>query len=248
MNGNELTRRGFIKLMGSAGLATAFLTPSLLAAPLDKRDDMEPFHWARLKFTLTEKALDEWNVYPWADELLLDMLQKYTSLNVDRDWHVASLDKLEEMVQYPFIFMTSENKFNFAGVKRRNFKEYLERGGFIYADDCVIGRTGDKFFLDLREKVERLFGKKMVRLPNDHQIYRSFYKLDGLPYPQGKNHGGWALFLNGRMALFSTPTDIHCGWASLKLSMEGGNGWFPKKMNYDSIKMGINIVVYAMTH
>jgi hypothetical protein len=218
-----------------------------LSAQVEKRS-VEPFQWARLKFKLTVQANDHWDVHPWADEFLLDMLEKYTSLNVDKNWHVVSLNKLDEMMKFPLIFMTTENKFSFTKKQQANFKEYIERGGFIYADDCVYDVYGDFFFKDLKNKVEKLFNKKMVRLPDDHEIYNCFYKLKKLPYMQGVDHGGWALFLNGRMAVFLTPTDIHCGWASCRNIVKNGSGWFSKKKSYDAIKMGINIIVYAMTH
>lgn len=246
--GSELNRRRFIKLLGCAGFALAF-GPFVFSAS-DKRDDMEPFHWARLRFKQSMRARDEWNAHPWADEHLLNALHKYTNLNVDRTWHVASLDNLKEMSQYPFIFMTSENKFEFTASQQANFKEYLNRGGFIFADDCVVGRTKDYFFIDIREKLEALFGQKMVKLPNDHEIYRCFYKLNGLPHMQGTPHGGWALFINGRMAVFLSPSDIHCGWESQRISglRRNRRGWFSKDKENDAIKMGINIIVYALTH
>lgn len=242
-----INRRRFTRLLASFAFVAAFAAPALLSA-INKRDDMEPFHWARLQFKQSNKVNDEWNFYPWADKHLLDMLHKYTNLNIDRNWHVASLNKLDEMIQYPFIFMNSENKIQFTTQQQNNFKEYLARGGFIFADDCVVKRRKDYFFVDIREKVEALFGQKMVKLSNDHEIYNCFYKLNGLPHLQGVNHGGWALFLNGRMALFLSPSDQHCGWASSKLSLSGKNGWFSKKKEYDSIKMGINVIVYAFTH
>jgi hypothetical protein len=37
----------------------------------------------------------------------------------------------------------------------------------------------------------------------------------------------------------ATPGDLHCGWC----------GFFPQgDMTMDSIKMGINIVIYALSH
>jgi hypothetical protein len=246
-------RREFLRMVALTAAFSSF-SPYILAnsnkvSPIfDKRNSLEPFHWARLKFKLTEKAADKWDVHPWGDEFFLDMVQKYTSLNVDRTWYVGELNNLKQMQQYPFLFMTSENKFEFTPLQQKNFKEYLERGGFIYCDDCVVERTGDFFFQDVKTKVEKLFNTKMVRLPDNHEIYNSFYKLKGLPFPQGRNHGAYALFLKGRMALLLTPTDIHCGWCSLKLQMQHQEGWFDKKIGYDSIKMGINILVYALTH
>ncbi len=36
-----------------------------------------------------------------------------------------------------------------------------------------------------------------------------------------------------------TPGDIHCGWV---------NRWFTPKLNDESIQMGINIIIYFLTH
>jgi hypothetical protein len=36
----------------------------------------------------------------------------------------------------------------------------------------------------------------------------------------------------------ATPGDLHCGWC----------GMFSPEMSMDSIKMGINIVIYALSH
>jgi len=37
----------------------------------------------------------------------------------------------------------------------------------------------------------------------------------------------------------ATPGDLHCGWVCQ---------WFTPEMNMDAIKMGINIVIYALSH
>jgi hypothetical protein len=242
-----MNRRTFITLAGGAALSTAFIFPFRIFSS-DKRGGMEPFHWARLKFELTKDAPDKWNAHPWGDEFFLDRLQEYTNLNVDRTWYVAPLDNLDEMIKYPFIFMTAEEEFGFSELQRKNFAEYLNRGGFIFADDCVSPGGGDFFFADMKKKVEDLFGQKMVKLPDDHEIYRCFFKLNGLPHVQGKSHGGWALFLNGRMAVFLNAGDLHCGWCSFKLRKTNGKSWFTEEKELNSVKMGINILTYAITH
>jgi hypothetical protein len=249
----DWTRRDFLGKTLAAG--TAALAAGPIAAMVgDKRDDLEPFHWARLKFELVNSQAipDKWNVHPWGDIFFLEMLQKHTNLNVDRTWHVAPLDNLNEMVKYPFLFMTTEGDFKFTQKHQKNLVEYLTRGGFIYADDCVLlgskqPGVGDKFFLCLKNKLETLFRKKMTPLPNDHAIYKSYFQLNGLPYMQGVNHPGEALFLDGRMALFLTSTDIHCGWCSMSMLARKQEGWFPRNKSMDSIKMGINVLVHAMT-
>ena len=262
----NLNRREFIwKLMMAGTALPLFMNSASLSAASklinqaanrkirgDKRDNKEPFHWARVKFKVVEDVPDKWDISPWGDDFFLNMLHAYTDLNVDRTWHVAPLDDLEEMVKYPFLFMTSEGDFEFNRKHQENFVEYLSRGGFIFADDCVYnndkGLPNDRFFSCMKDKLETLFGKKMIRLPDDHEIYRNYYKLKGLPYMQGQAHGGYALFIDGRMAVFLSPHDIHCGWCSMSQVAAGQESWFSRKKSSDSVKMGINILIYAMTH
>lgn len=216
----------------------------------DKRDDKEPFHWARVKFLTTDRVKDKWNIYPEADVYLLKTLKTSTGLNIDTTWYVAPLDDLDEMCKYPFLFMTTEGRFQFTATHQTNLVEYLKRGGFIFVDDCVYkGGKEDGFFTDFRDKIEFLFDRKMVKLPNGHEIYHSFYDLpEGLPYLQGVRHGGHALFIDGRMAIFLSAADIHCGWKSEQVMASGWSGWFPKDLSEDSIKMGVNILMYVMSH
>ena len=216
----------------------------------DKRNHMEPFHWARVKFTTTDSVKDNWNAWPNADTYFLKQLKKATGLNIDTTWYVAPLEDLDEMSKYPFLFMTSEGRFEFTPLQQRNMVEYLKRGGFLLADDCVYadGRH-DGFFIDFKEKIEHLFNQRMVKLPNEHEIYHSFYDLpNGLPYVQGINHGGYALFIDGRMAIYLSPTDIHCAWKSLELNSRGESGYFSQSVCQGGLKMGINIMMYVMSH
>jgi len=248
-----LTRRDFLggALKAGAGALALSANPlSLLAA--NGREDMEPFHWARLKFKVVEQVPDKWDVHPWGDKFFLEMLHKHTRLNVDRGWNTPSIERLDEMVKYPFLFMTSEGDFEFTKQDQKNFVEYLARGGFIFADDCVFQASnqpgrGDRFFLCAKNKIETLFGEKMTPLPNNHEIYKSYFQLAGLPYLQGVPHPGEALFIDGRMAVFLTSTDIHCGWCSMSLISQGQDKWFSRNKSMDAVKMGINVLVYAMT-
>ena len=58
---------------------------------------------------------------------------------------------------------------------------------------------------------------------------------------QGVNHGAFGLFEKGtgRLMTICTPGDLHCGWMS--------RYWKPDK-NIKSIKMGINVLMYYLTH
>ncbi len=217
----------------------------------DKRDTMEPFHWARIKFNNLKATEDKWDAVPEADIILLKELKKRTGLNIDTTRYTVSLDNLDEVCQFPFLFMTSDGALELPPNQANNLLEYLKRGGFLFADDCVANGAGrvDAFYLDLKAKIEHLFGRPMVPLPNGHEIYHSFYDLDGLPYIQGVEHKGQAVFIDGRMAVFLSSTDMHCGWYDYYIKHGYINsGWYPGIDSEKAIKMGVNIMMYVMSH
>ncbi|OHB74600.1 MAG: hypothetical protein A2Z25_16460 [Planctomycetes bacterium RBG_16_55_9] len=67
-------------------------------------------------------------------------------------------------------------------------------------------------------------------------------KQGGLPIMQGQNHGARGVFIGDRLAVFLSSTDIHCGWCD-------SHGFTFGRHNYQkAIQMGINVIMYALTH
>jgi len=226
--------------------------PATVGAMRQTVSAAERFYWARVKFKAHSNQGGQWDGDPFGDVFFLRTLRERTNIQVDEDWYAADLNKIDELVKFPILFMTSDPGFTLPENQLANLKEYLERGGFIFADDCVWNERnppGDYFFKSYQALIEKMFNTAMVKLPDDHEIYHCLYDMpNGLPHMQGTPHGGWALFLNGRMVTFLSPSDLHCGWSSHHLLITGGRPWFPKEKSDLALKMGINIIVYAMTH
>jgi hypothetical protein len=203
------------------------------------------FFFPRLLFHVKDETGDQWNIYPVADVVLRKRLKALTNINASEEPVVVRLDDLDTICRYPFVFATSEGYFDLPKNEEVNLREFLMRGGFVYADDCVLGKTGDRFFKDYRKMIDKLFEKEqmaMQRVPNDHEIYRCYFQFpDGAPFLQGVNHGGYALFEKGtgRIMTYLTPGDLHCGWTCL---------WNTAESNEAALRMGINIVIYYLTH
>ena len=244
----KMTRAEFLKM---ATMATLGLASSAYAASNDNLMAAPPFHWGRMKFDLVEEG-NGWDVHPIGDSYLLQQLKKSTNINVDSTWHIVLFDDINEMCKYPMLFMTAEGNIHFSDTYKRNIKEYLERGGFLYADDCVLRingyKTGSHFFKGFIRTMEEVFNTRMERIPNNHPMYHCLYDLnDGTPFMQGDNLGGYGLFLNDRLAAFATPGDIHCGWASAIKGSRGEGHWFSPKQEDDALKFTLNMVTYAMS-
>jgi hypothetical protein len=225
------------------------------------------FFFPRLKFHVRDEKHDIWDVGPSGDVILRRKLSELTNINVSQDPVVVELDDLDKMSKYPYVFMTSETEFDLLPKHAENLREFLLRGGFIHADDCCHPNTkgrviksdlgenfeykvrtdassvdGDRFFMDYVRIVNSLFpDNPMRRIPDNHEIYRCYFNFKGCPIMQGVDHGAWGLFEKGtgRLMTVATPGDLHCGWMS--------RYWAPEK-NLDGIKMGINVLMYYLTH
>lgn len=205
------------------------------------------FEWYRIKFTTKEDFSGQWDVIEEADIVFLQELEKNTTLKVKKEVKVTSFENLDEVCKHPFVFMTSEGTPVLSENEIKNIREYCLRGGFILADDCVREGEGDYFFQGFKKIIEeKIFpDKKMFELTNDHPVYHCFYSFkDGLPFMHGIKRGTFGIENNqGKLMIFLTPIDLHCGWSERFVPEH-----WSKEKRMEAIKMGINLVMYALTH
>jgi len=239
-----LSRREF--LAGGLSALSGALVALERAARADEAVKTGQFVFPRLQFAVYDESPDKWNVGPVGDVILKRKLQELTNINVSPEPKVVRLADFDDMCRHPFVFMTSEGYFRLDPAEERNLREFLERGGFILADDCVLWAREDRFFQCYRDLVNKLFpGNPMREVPLDHEIFHIYYDMkEGCPHMQGKRAGrsnAWALFERGtgRIMTFATPGDIHCGWMCRYWGMD---------KNMEAIKMGINIIIYFLSH
>jgi len=240
----DTSRRRFLRTL-LAGAAFSGMNP-LLATAGEVHGPLSP--WTRLQFPCQGGDNTNWDVWPNGDLNLIDELRATSPTNVERRWNVANISRLETMTPFPFLFMHSEAPPELSATECANVREYLLRGGFLFAEDCVNGKfrsdgTKDAFFRRMAEvEFSRILPEaKLERLPDDHPVFHCFHQFqNGLPHMQGVPHGLHGLMLNGRVVALLSPSDIHCGWAN-------GDVWFGHEKRVQAMQMGANIYIYAMT-
>ncbi|RLC48989.1 MAG: hypothetical protein DRZ79_06580 [Candidatus Cloacimonadota bacterium] len=144
-----------------------------------------------------------------------------------------------KIFDYPFIYMTGHGNIAFSEKDAKNLREYLLRGGFLYADDDY---GMDSYF---RREIKKVFPeKKLIELPANHEIYHSFFDFPkGIPKihkHDDKRPQAFAIFdENGRMMVFYTyETNISDGWTSAHND--------PPEIREKAFKMGANLFYYLM--
>jgi hypothetical protein len=261
--------------MLGAGTASTVLSAgrsaiSNQAIPHDLHD--YDFFMARVKFDSDKRAGDGWNIQPAGDNYLLEELGKAVRCrvklipglrrsrpgggSVNHFNAVVDLNYNDGLHKLPFLFMTAGGHFSFNDAQKQNFKNYVEQGGFILMDDCVAHGPGDFFYHSSCQLLEHLFGKAAVEeISTGHEIFHNVYDLSqiGIPYVQGTQWPPRGIFIEDRLAVLVTSTDIHCGWADRTQTWFGPNvtrrfGGRGIHGYNESIKMGINLIMYVLSH
>ena len=247
----HLSRREFIKAAAAGAVALAgggLLGGPLVSASAAAKDSPSTvttgtFYFPRLMFHVRDGTGHHWGAGPGGDVILRKRLRQLTNVNASQDPVVVKLSDLDNMCRYPFVFATSEGHFDLPANEERNLKKFLVRGGFVHADDCVLNTWGDRFFRSYLKIVNKLFPDNPMReVPKEHEIYHCYFDFpDGAPQIRQARNLSYGLFEKGtgRIMTYATAGDLHCGWTCV---------YFPKDRNEAAIRMGINIIIYYLTH
>ncbi|WP_437193803.1 DUF4159 domain-containing protein [Planctomicrobium sp. SH527] len=70
---------------------------------------------------------------------------------------------------FPLLYMHGRKNFQMSAEEQTKLKEYLENGGFLFADSCCGATAFDESF---RTMIEATLGKKLERIPIEDELYR----------------------------------------------------------------------------
>jgi hypothetical protein len=182
----------------------------------------------------------------YADETsltaLLAALKARTSVRVARDERVVISAGDEQLFNYPFLYVVGHGNIKFTPLEVDRLRAYLLGGGFVWANDDY---GMDASF---RRELRRIMPEdSLVELPFDHEIYKSFYKVEGgLPKIHEHDGGpprGLGLYHGGRLVVFyDFDCDIGDGIEDPTMHND------PPEKREAAMKVAINIVMYALTH
>ncbi|GAA0530431.1 DUF4159 domain-containing protein [Chitinophaga japonensis] len=202
---------------------------------------------ARFTFTRLRYRSGDWDTDPRMPSNLLNSLIEYTTIPVHLQEQVTDLGS-PDLFNAPFCYLSGHKLVQFDATESAFFKQYVENGGFVFVDDCNHDIDG-LFAKSFEAQMGRLFGPEALRkLPNSHDIYRSFFHFREGPPTTSFELNGWgddlvhdylkAIEINGRIGVLYSNKDYGCEW-----DYDFRNKRF---MAEDNTKFGVNIVVYAM--
>jgi Domain of unknown function (DUF4159) len=198
--------------------------------------------------------------YPDSDLNFSFRLQQMTAMRVNPEPAIVSiLDP--KMKECPFLYTIETGALDLTQQEARLLREHLLNGGFLMIDDF----WGDEEWENTRQQMVKIFpDRPITELELDHPIYRTVFQLKekpqvpsieyamsgrttGIFYEKGgKDVHYYGIFdAKGRMmVIICRNTDLGDGW-----EREGEDPYFFKEFSEKkAYPMGINIIVYSMTH
>ena len=203
---------------------------------------------ARVDFIFATVQYDsgDWDSAPLVPANVIDSVARYTEITVQPTGVIVPLGS-RDLLKYPLAYMTGHLPVRFSEVERTTLTEYCKRGGLLFVDDHNHDIDGE-FHRTAVEEITRAVGP-LKDLPNDHALYRAFFKFPDGPPTTSHELNGWGdnlvhkhlqCVMNGdRIAVLYSSKDYSSEW-----NYHPDNKRF---FSVDNTRFSVNIVVYALT-
>lgn len=182
--------------------------------------------------------------YPDSERHLNEMLAEVTTVNVERmSYRIVALGS-DEVFKYPFAYVSEPGEMDMTEVELENFRQYIDRGGFVVVDDF----DGDHI-VNLRNQVRKAFpDRELIPVGVNHPAFHAFYDTESLeifaPYVTGGRPEYYGLLNKdgdlGMIALWNNDLANFWDWID--------QARYPLEPSSEAFRMGVNFVIYAMSH
>lgn len=213
------------------------------------------FHFIRLEYRDWGRSwwMQDW---PDAEENFSSGIERLTGIDVGTNRHVPLTD--DRIFEYPWVYATQVGYWTLSDDEIERLREYLIRGGFLFVDDF----HGPEEWSVFQETMRRALPEySIVDLSEDDPLFHVLYDLDQGTQIPGLRHlragpGGTTVAQMPYPAIWRGIYDEDERLlVAVNFNMDIGDAWehadwveYPEPMTALSYRMGINYIIYAMTH
>ena len=191
--------------------------------------------------------------YPRADRHFVVALRRLSRINARGLEQPVNPDDVDDIYNWPWLYSGLTGNWDLTDEQAAKIREYLLRGGFFYADDF----WGPDEWQGFEAGMKKIFPKRdIVDLPNDDQLFHTVYDLDN----RYQILGDWGLRRGPRQGGI-TPQwrgirdDTGRLMVAITSNSDIGDSWefadspnYPERYSALGIRIGVNYVLYSMTH
>jgi len=195
--------------------------------------------------------------YPRADRTFAMALRRLTRLNTRSVEQPVNLEDRDDVFYWPFLFAGEMGDWLLDDAQAAKLREYLLRGGFLLLDDFWNPAEWARFM----ESMEKVFpDRAVVDVPETDPVVRTVFTIEkrlvipgrwGLTEMSLTRRCGnpcdamWRGIYDDRgrlMVLMFFNSDVGDAWEW------ADSPWYPEPFAALGIRIGVNAVIYSMTH
>jgi hypothetical protein len=191
--------------------------------------------------------------YPLAEQNLMKIMNEVSYLGAhDEEINTLTLDD-PELFKYPVAYIIEVSWWTLTEREAAGLRAYIQKGGFVIVDDFkVSGDFGSPGWEPFETNMKRVLPNvRFFEMDASHPIFHSFFEIGDLDVvPQAYNYGK-PIFrgvyedndpTKRLQIIVNYNTDVSQFWEW------SGTGLRPIDQTNEAYKLGVNYIVYGLTH
>ncbi len=182
-----------------------------------------------------------------AETNLAKILNSVTNMNPHTDGTRVVDVSDPDLFEYPIVYATEPGFMELSDQDAQTLGDYVRKGGFLIFDDF----RGEADWENFRTTMGRVLpGEQLSELTLSHPIFHSFFDIGTLEFVQYYDRGKPAFYgmfehndASRRLQVIANyNNDVSEYWEY------SDNGFTPIDLSNEAYKLGVNYILYAMTH
>ena len=200
--------------------------------------------------------MPNWTIdYPRSDRHLSEAVRRLTRIQTRSAEEPVAAEDGDDIYNWPWLYAVEVGHWDLTDLQAAKLRDYLKRGGFFMCDDFHGTWEWDTFVASMK----RVFpDRPIVDLPNNDPIFHTVYDLDDryqVPgeqfvythrtYEQDGFEARWRGIYDDKgrlMVAICHNMDLGDSWE------HADNPEYPEQYSALGFRIGVNYLVYAMTH
>jgi hypothetical protein len=240
-------RRGF-----GGGFRGRIDLETLPNTPYDGR-----FAFVRVKYETAPggywwRGLPSWaHGYPLAERNLMKIMNEVSFLNAHEEINTLALDD-PDLFKYPVAYIIEVSWWTLTDREAASLRAYMQKGGFVIVDDFKVeGDFGSPGWGPFEANMRRVLPDlRFYDMQASDPIFHVFFEINSLDIPQAYNSGKpifRGLYEDNDptrrlQMIVNYNTDVSQFWEW------SGTGLRPIDQTNEAYKLGVNYIVYGLTH
>lgn len=191
--------------------------------------------------------------FPRADRHFAEAVRRLTRVQVRSVEQPVNLDDGADVYNWPWLYAVQVGEWGITPAQAQKLRDYLLRGGFFMADDF----HGTIEWQVFEESMKLVFpDRQIVDIPSEDAIFHTVYDLDDRYQIVGAEHLAEGHKRDGYVARWrGIYDDKGRVMVAISFNSDIGDSWewadepeYPEKYSALGVRIGINYIVYAMSH